>query len=194
MILRTLKKGLILTMYLMLISCAGKVTYNYNNVEYESPETALESQKAEIDTILNKITPTSYPIGGSAVVVLPSKLYAEKNFIVWKGPEPSEEQKVKSTNYIANIILNNWRSRGEALQKRRIFNRVIITNDDDPENASFNEDIAIVLFKKEGKEQWFLRKKDANTILAIEEVSTAFPKFQRLMWWLDNVEKMARGK
>lgn len=194
MILKTLRKCLILAVSLMLVSCAGKITYNYNNIKYESPELAIAAQKAEIDTILNKVTPTSHAVGGSAVVVLPSKLYAEKNFVVWRGPEPSEEQKLKSTNYITNIMLNNWHLRSEALEKHRIFDRVIITNNDDPENASFDEDIAIVLFKKEGKEQWFLKKKNSNAIIAIEEVSTAFPKSQRLMWWLDNVEKMARGK
>ena len=38
------------------------------------------------------------------------------------------------------------------------------------------------------------KKENSNTIMEIEETSTAFPKAQRLMWWLDNIAKIARSQ
>jgi hypothetical protein len=189
------RKGLFLVIISsMLMSCAGKITYSYNNVGYETPEPALAAQKAELDTILSKITPTNHPIGGSAVVILPSISYVVKNFVVWRGNEPSQEMKEKAVNYHATILYNDWRARGKAVEKRQIFDRVVITNSDDPEKAAFNEDIALSLFKKDDKAQWFFKKKNSSSFMVIEEISTALPPIQRLILWIDNVEKIARAK
>ena len=87
------KKGLLLAIVsTILISCAQpKATYRYGNANYESPEPALAAQKAELDSIVSKITPTDHPIGGSAIIILPSIFYVTKNIIIWKGAEPSQE-------------------------------------------------------------------------------------------------------
>lgn len=178
----------------ILMSCGGKLTYKYNNVGYETLEPALAAQKADIEAIVSKITPTNHPVGGSVVVILPSVPYVVKNFVVWNGPEPSQEMKEKSDNFVATTLINSWRSIGTSIEKRRIFDRVVITDSGDPENASFTADIALLLFKKDGKAQWFLKMKKGNSsdIREIEEISTALPPVQRLILWLDNVEKLSR--
>lgn len=180
---------------LLFMSCASKRSYTYNYVAYEEPEPALAAQKADIDAILSKITPTNHPIGGSAVVILPSVSYLERNFpVVWKGVEPSQEFKEKASNFFATSTINNMRSRGQALEKRRIFDRVVIVNSDNPENASFDEEIALLLFKKDGEAQWFLSKKGRplSTMIAIPTISTALPPVQREILWLENVEKLSQ--
>lgn len=91
---KNLKGSLISVLPLILVSCAGKLVYMYNNVNYESPESAINAQKTELDMMLSKITPTIHAVGSSAIVILPSKAYVEKTIVVWKGREPSQETKV----------------------------------------------------------------------------------------------------
>ena len=180
----------------ILVSCAGKITYVYNNIRYDAPEPALAALKADLEAIHNKITPTDHPMGGSARIILPSITYVENNFVVWKGREVAQEMKSKAVNFTATLLYNAYRARGDLVEKRRIFDRVVITNSDDPENAFFSEDIALLLFKKDGKAQWFLKKKRENssTMMAIEEITTALPPVQRAILWLDNVEKLSRSE
>lgn len=191
------RKGLLLVIVIgsiIFMSCAGKTTYLYNNVGYDAPEQALAAQKANLDAYLDKITPMDHPLGSSAIVILPSISYITKNWVVWRGPEPSQETKEKHMNYLAQILYNDYRAFGHAVEKRRIFNSLKITTSDDPENVTFSEDIALLLFKKDGKGQWFLKKKKDSTsdVMAIEEISTALPTVQRVILWLDSVEKLSR--
>jgi hypothetical protein len=192
----SLKGSLILIFSLVLVSCGGKPIYTYNNVNYESPGPAIAAQKAELDTMLSKVTPTKHPVGGSAIVILPLKENVKKTIIVWKGREPSKEAKDKLGDFIATIFLNALRANGEALEKRRIFDQVVIANNGDPEAASFNDDIALLVLKKDGKYQWFIKKKkgSTSTLIAMQEISTALPPAQRLIIWLDDVEKVARSE
>jgi hypothetical protein len=194
MIIKNLGISLLLILYLSLIACAGTIKYSYNHVIYDSPEPALAVQKAENDVILSAVEPINHPVGGSVIVVLPSKSYFVRNMVDWKGHEPREQIKEQINNFNFTLKNNDLRARGEALEKRRIFDRVVITDNDNPEQIAFTEDTGLFFFKKYGKEQWFLKKKNSNTMIEIEETSTAFPKAQRLMWWLDNIEKIARNK
>jgi len=176
------------------MSCAGKIIYNYNNISYESPELALAAQQAEYNEFLSRVTPTKTPIGGSATIVVPTIDYNEKNFVFFTG-EPSEEMKKRMSHYVATRLFNGNRYEGEAIEKRRIFDKVSFITSDNPENALFNEEVALLYFKKDGIGQWFLkRKKDTSKLINIEGTSTALPPLQRMILWLDNVEKAARSR
>jgi hypothetical protein len=186
---------LLILLVLGLSSCASsKVAFRYDSISYDSPEAALAAQKRDIESILSSISPTQTPVGGSAIVIIPSTAYAKKQFVVWKGPEPAAETKDKSLNFVALALVIGWRMMGDAIDKRRIFDTVIINESDDPENAASSEDIAIVLLKhKEGKGRWFVRRKNGRRdMIPIEEMSTALPPMQRTVLWLDKVENVAK--
>ncbi len=178
---------------LLLASCATtyKVSYNYNNVSYATAEEGLAAQKAGADALLSKVTTTEHPVGGSAVVIVPSFVTVRRDYVAWSGPEPTPEVKDKAMNYSARLYLNDWRSRGELLEKRRVFDRVAIREEDDPDHAEFTEDFAVISSKKDAKGRWFLRKKGADPASAvpIEEASAALPPAQRNMIWMDNIAK-----
>jgi len=184
---------------LLLISCS-EINYRYNNINFETPEAALAVQKDEIDSILAKINPTENPVGGTAIVILPSKEYIKKSFVGWNGPnpwpKPSQETIEKAYDYNATLLINGLQCVGRAIDKRHIFDNVVITQNDDPEKAVFSKDFAIILFKnKEGRAQWFVkRKKDiAGNFIPIEESSTILPPVQQMILRLDKIEYAARG-
>jgi hypothetical protein len=191
------EKGLlVLLVCSVFVSCTTyKATYRHGNVIYDQPEPALAAQKAELDTIVSKMPPTDHPVGGSAIVIVPSVSIAVKTLVVWRGSDPSQEQKEKLMRFTATGLVNGYRSRGEEIQKRRIFERVVITESDSPENATFSEDVAILLIVKDGKPGWFVKKGDRKALVLteIEEVSTAVPPVQREILWLDKVEKASHG-
>jgi hypothetical protein len=192
------KTGITLSIVISIIvlaSCAEKIIYTHNNVSYESPERALAAQKASCGLLLSKVNPTTNPVGGVTVMILPSKTYIRNNLLVYKGPETSEESREKMREFTAASAIAGWHCEGEAIEKRRIFDKVIFTSSDNPESASFSEDFAILKFKKDNQVQYFIRKKNnAAEIIPVEEISTAMPPVQRLNLWLDNIEKATRGK
>jgi hypothetical protein len=184
---------LLLIPSLMLMSCA-KINYNYNSVSYESPELALAAQKAEYDEFLSKMTPTRDPIHGSAIIVIPTVAYNEKNFVSFTGFEPSGEMKRKMADYTGTLLYNRNRYECEAVEKRRIFDKVTFASSDNPENSYFDEDFALLYFKKDGAGRWFLkRKKDSSNLISIEAMSTSLPPIQGMSLWLNNVEKAAKS-
>jgi hypothetical protein len=191
-------KGVTLAaLVVILISCASPtLSYRYANVAYDTPEGALAAQRADIDAILSKIPSTDRPVGGSAVIILPSIPYAVKNLVEWRGPEPSPDLKAQAMNHQATMTLNGIRARGEELEKRRLFDRVTITSSDDPERVTLPADVSLYVFKKDGRAQWFLKKQTgtAPVLTAVPEVSAALPPVQREMIWLEHIEKMSRSE
>lgn len=181
----------------LLISCVTwKNSYIWEGVNYDSPEKALAAEKKDFDLIVSKIGATKSPIGGSAIVILPSRAYIRNiKLYTISGSWPTKETKEDMVNYLTEGDVIWLNMSGEALKKRTIFNSISITYSDEPQNATFNEDIAVMAFIKEGKGQWFLKKKGHETdMITIEEVSTALPPLQRMISWLDNVEKATRSR
>ncbi len=189
----------LLAVSLILTSCAtSKWSYNYNNVPYGTPEEALAARKKAFDEdFLSKVTPNERFMGGSVVVIVPSLSTTITNHITltWVGPEPSKEKKDDALGYNARMLMTDWKSRGELLEKRRIFDRVVITESDDPEHAAFSEDFALAMFKRDGEANWFLRKKNAipSDAILIPEASMALPPAVRKNMWMDSIEKAARS-
>ena len=180
----------------MSFACVStKIAYNYNHVSYESPERALSAQKANCDLLLSTITPTTNPVGGVAVFISPSIKYIKENICSYKGPAISNEMKNQTFDWNAKSLLDSYRCMSESIEKRRIFDRVIFTSCDNPERATFSENIAILLFKKDVNIQYFIkRKSNPDYFIPIEEISTAFPPIQGLTIWLNNIETAARIK
>jgi hypothetical protein len=187
---------LLVALLITSLSCAsGGLLYRYNNITYESADKALAVQRADCDQLLSKITPTINPVGGVAVFISPSIKYIKDNFLTYNGPAISDEKKEEMYEYPAKSKLDVYRCDSEVIEKRRIFDKVIFLNNDNPESVSFSENIAILLSKKDGKGQYFIkRKNNPDDMIPIEEISTALPPVQRLNLWLDNIEKVARGK
>lgn len=188
--------AILLISSLLLISCA-RLNYPYNNIIYETPELALAMHKKDLDSILAKIDPTQNPVGGTANVIIPSIEYIKINYITWKGSALDQYLKDQALNYHATLMFNNWIVLGHALEKRRMFDKVNITQTDKPEKAIFGEDTAIIVIKnKEGQAQWFVkRKKDTSgKLIPIEESSTALPPVQRMILRLDRIENIERGQ
>jgi hypothetical protein len=186
---------------LVLLACSSffsctiyRNTYNYGNLAYDQPESALAAQQTEIDIIVSQIPPTDHPVGGSAIIIVPSVSIAMKTLVGWRGSEPRQEQKDKFMRFTATSLVNGFRGRGEEIQKRRIFDRVTITESDSPENATFSEDTAILLIVKNGNPVWLVKngEKESPVQTEIEEVSMAVPPVQRNILWLDRVEKALR--
>jgi len=119
-------------------------------------------------------------------------IYIKENFLIYKG-DPSTEMKEKMGDYLATIQMNHFRGKAEGIIKRNIFDRVGIKESNDPENTDFEEEFAIVLFEKDKKAAWFLRKKEDVAILKkIEPAPEALPPIQEEIVWLNNLEKAAK--
>ena len=174
---------------IFLASSCAKPVYMYNGVRYDSGEQLHVAQKEDGQRLLGNIVPTSSPVKGSAIVVLPSISYIKNNYIPWKGAPPSEEM----ANHLATSVYNQMQIRAECIKRRRIFYRISVIDSDSPENSASNEDNAIIPMKRaDGKEGWWFRKKGSSSAVEIEMPSSSLPPAMRINIWLENIEEMAK--
>jgi hypothetical protein len=172
--------------------CSQKVVYNWQGKNYETAEEAHAAFRADLEKIMNEITETKTPVGGTAAVILPAFEYIKNNFVTIRG-NPRKETKEKLTSYSANGYMIALLSRAENIAKRKVFDKIDIRESGDPENSEFLETFAILVLKKEGKPNWFLKKKEApNTLILIESPPTGLPPLQREIMWLNALEKEAK--
>jgi hypothetical protein len=198
MLIKKCKLMLLTLLLLPLFMSCGRIIYQYGGINYDTYELALEAQKADLDLKLQSIQKTSTPVGGSVSVILPSRVYIRNNFITTKGNISSDDTQITLMyEHYTTFIYNAFKSTGEAIEKRGIFDKAFYVYSDDPENANFTDDFSVILFKgKEGKEQWSMKRKKDNPIRLIDigNLTMALPPVQRLIVWLDKLEKIAKGE
>lgn len=182
---------------LILSSCRPVIGYwGYDGDFYDSREGVLNAQRAKMSALLNRVPRTKRPVGGSAVVVLPTAAYVIRSFQDdFNNVKPVTDFDPSYHSYQVTLHMNSLQFTADAVKRRGIFDRVTIVSSNSPDSASFNEDYAIVFRRHAEKSQWVLKKDHTFAPIGhvIEEVSEAMPPFTRLILWLDNVEKISRA-
>lgn len=165
---------------LPLIGCSEK--YQYKGTWYTDPQKCLDAQKADQNKLLDKITPLVTPLVGKGLVLVPD------DSILWSqitGPKTQLSQKGKEM--LLRSLDMSYALMGESVQKRGIFESAEIQRSDAPERLPTGDyDAVIYLFSG----QWFLRTKADSEAVPIYFDLSKEDAFERIVSWLDNIEKV----
>jgi len=163
-------------------------TYRYKNEIFYSPEKALAAQKADLDDLKSKITPTEKKHGGTAAVVIPTF----ETFValgITKQGNPAKEL----TDYMGNYQVADYRALSDSIDRRKIFDKVSLIEDKYPIPAVkkiIKEYDAVIYLNLvgPGQAQWFMKAAPNYKEITLNFDNSKTGAF-RIISWLDNVEK-----
>ena len=176
--------GLILVAHLE--GCES-VKYRYGNEMFSPAEEALAKQKADNESVLEAIQPTSMPVHGRALVALPSKEELRKHYIHTIGGMgvPSKEQ----LDYPCASLEAEYDALIKAAIKRGVFDEVTTVQVDDPAGTSVGDNTFLVYPDVDG---WFIKgRKSAPTKIVMD--ASSLPSIPRTKSFLDSLEEKARA-
>ena len=175
---------------LFVVTACQTARYTYKGANFDSADRALAAQQIDNDELLSKITSTTNPVGGSATVVLPSASLIEKNGLTKRG-NPRQEQ----VDFIVKSAQQNYSTMGAAITKRHIFDTTTIVQSDTPDSYTAPRGYVVYLsMPAPGAGQWFLKKTDQAGEPIPVYINNAKQGPERILSWLDNIEKAARQK
>jgi hypothetical protein len=171
----------------------GPSTFFYKKGKYASTDAAFRAQRNDIKKMLSEIGPTQNPLGGKALVVLPSRKLIEKEMIYFM-PNPKSQW----IEYPVSTAENTIDAMAGTLPKRKIFEEVSIIKNDKPESVTlYNEYSIIIYLLVTGPDQfqWYLKTFSSDEPVPIYfNQSFAINSSQRALSWLDYIEKTAAVK
>ncbi|MBI5575389.1 MAG: hypothetical protein HY896_03380 [Deltaproteobacteria bacterium] len=190
----------IILSFVTLTGCTtSKIMPRYNGVMYESPDLALAARQKDLDSWLKQINRTEKPKIGSALIVIPSGPYIEKQLVLQTLHGPmTEGQRENMMKYFVTTELQFANFFKAAIAKRQIFEIFNAITSENPDKESFTEDCLISAGRLEpdDKSGWYIVKKgDASRVKhPIGYLTHDLPPIPRVVRWLDSVEKISRGK
>ena len=136
---------------IFLIGCGPR--YIVGNETFSSSSEALQKMEAINASILKDITTTNNPLHGTVLVVVPSDIEIQKNYIRYRG-NPSKIDKT-GWDFAITAVKKNFQVDIDAIKKRGIFSSVSVANHNgNPASFSIGEHDFIVFFDVDG---WFIR-------------------------------------
>lgn len=164
-------------------------TYKYKGENFRSPEEALAAQKTDLDGIKSQITPTEKKRGGSAAVVIPTF----ETFVAL-GIKKTGNPKQELTDFIGKSLVAAYRTMFDNLDKRKIFDKVTLIEDNYPIPAAkkiIAEYDVVIYLNLAGPEQaqWFMRIAPHYKNITLDADKSKVAGYPRVMSWLENIEK-----
>ena len=172
---------------LTIIGCAG-YTYKYKGQNFHSQEEALNALKIDLYDVKTQITPTMKTNGGVAAVVIPTS-----DTFVALGISKIGHPEKELTDYIGKYLVVSNTAMYDFIDKRKIFNKVILVVDDYPTVAAkkiiAEYDVVIYLdLVSPEQAQWFMRAAPKYKNVPIKADESRTFGYHRIMSWLENIE------
>ncbi len=179
---KTIAVMIIVSLSLLLNSCG--MTYKIGEKSFSSSEEALKWQSDMFADYINQITPAPHPVGGIALILIPSDDEIVRNYINY-GRRSSKD----GIEYIRTATRNSMQLNADAIIRRRIFNSVRIDrHDGNPANVSVGENDFLIFGDVDG---WSIKGKGKSQIIPITVDKSKSVGMERLIAFLDAVFRAA---
>jgi hypothetical protein len=171
----------------------GGTTYRVGQQMFTVREEAEREQVRQINTIISSISATGSPVIGNALVALPTLEHIEQHGIKILGPKASTSR--DSIEYIKRTVMNSREFMFNAIEHRKIFDKVKLTHNYDPQTTPIGDyDFLIYLHNPDpSSEQWYIKAKgngDDQPITMDKSKPNGLP---RTISWLDSLEYIVRS-
>ncbi len=175
-----------LVVALLLVGCAS-AKYSYGNQTFHSPDAALAKQAADLSAILQGVNPTTAPVHGKALVVLPSRDELRKRYIRSSGYAVGLRK--EHFDYFCALLDNDQEMLTNAIRKRRLFDELTETHAADPAAAGIAENDFLIYRDVDG---WFVKnqKSAQKNIEMNAQTASGLP---RTLSFLESLEQAARS-
>jgi len=159
--------------------------YRVDGTSYPTAAAAQDVRSAQLNVILESIGPTSHPLGGKALVALPSRRLIEATLA--GAPGAWEHIGQDDLEYVEALVEMNMSVYPEAIRRRALFSSVAVVRSDRPEleESSAYRFIIYQNFQR-GVVRWYLKSPRGDELIPVYE-----PK--KLQSWLEALENKAES-
>lgn len=171
----------------------GCALYRIGN-EFVSSRTAALERQAELHAgMLRQVQPISSPVGGAALIVLPSGLEIRRNYITYGGgasPDDSNE----ALKFVITSIQGRFQFVADAIQARHLFDSVAVAfKDGSPAMHPMGEHDFLVFVDVDG---WFIKGRGTTQPRPVAMDRRRPLSLETLSGFLDGLQREAelRGK
>ena len=158
-----MKKTILLTSviitFIFFVACGG-ATYRVGKESFNSSSEALQRQAEIFSNTIKEITPTQNPVGGAALIIVPSDLELQKNYI-----RASSRTSQELLDYVTTGSRNSSQFIADAIIKRSIFNSVSVArHNGNPAAYPVGNNDFIIFRDVDG---WFIKGKNKALIIPL---------------------------
>lgn len=184
----------------LLASCS-EVTCWHNGIWYTDPQKCLDAEKADLDEILNRITPLDAPLLEKGLVILPDQSLLWSASAGWGRQQIyniyfiyiySELTSKVNTTYLTYYEMQ-FTAMAESIRKRGFFESIEIQQSDKPESFPAGDYDAIIYISS-NLQQWFMKIQDQTKPEPIFIDWSKMQPEEKMMSWLDYIEEVLSKK
>jgi|TARA_Y100000294_G_scaffold59281_1_gene56054 hypothetical protein len=176
-------------------------TYHVGQERFTSREKAEEESDRQLNQTLDGITPIATPVGGRALVVIPSLEKIEQS-ITYTGNR-NLISKLKSnpdaTDYVIQTTMRGYEVMFTSLEKRQIFDELTLEYSNNPQSASLGDhDFLIYLLMvpelvlPSGSSLWYFKSRGDNKAQNVAMDMEKLVGAPRTISWLDSIEELVK--
>jgi len=184
------KKILILLVAFFLSGCASG-TYKIGNRTFSSTIEAEQFQAQQINQTIIAISPTNTPVGGRALIAIPTSELIEKEYIKIIGSSSINKESLES---LKKVIMNSLESIHAALERRKIFNKVTLVHSNNPSQMFF-EGYDFLIYNRStsyGKNKWYIKNHYQGEGAFVKVEKGVSDSFSFTLSLLDSIESQSR--
>lgn len=149
----------------------------------------FQTKQIEMQSLyLSKITPTDNHVGGTALLLIPSEVEIQNNYL--QHGNTARRLNKESIDYQINIISNTYLFTADVIRKREIFNSISVDrHNGDPASYSGGEYDFVVYVDVDG---WYIKSKNNPRALRVPFDNTKPEGTPRTVSFLDLLSQLAR--
>jgi hypothetical protein len=180
----TLLFGALLVLYIL--GCAT-IKYSSGGEIFSSSDEALAKQLSDLAKVLEAIKPTTTPVHGKTLIVIPTREELCQHYVVIRGS--TANVKPEQINYMCSYLENDQNMLAKAIQKKELFDQVTIMNMSDPANAPIGKNDFLIYRDIDG---WFIKSQESSTKRIVMDANSP-PGISRTNSFLDSLEERAHS-
>ncbi len=163
--------------------------YKIGGETFSSPSEALTKQQEIEARSLPEITPTDNHVGGTALILIPSDIEIQNNYLRQHGNFAYGPKK-EDIDWLVTSIRNVFLFTADSIKKREIFNSISVDrHNGNPASNSGGENDYIVYVDVDG---WYIKSKNNPHALRVPFDNTKPAGTPRSIAFLDLLSQQAR--
>jgi hypothetical protein len=180
------KLALALSLLLVLVIAVGCASYKIGKESFNSSSEAIQKQTEIFSDIIKEIKPNQNPVGGAALIIIPSDVEIQKNYIKY-GSRTRQE----SLDFVIAASRNTFQFSADAIAKRRIFDSVSVArHNGNPASYPFGNNDFIIFMDVDG---WFIKEKNKTLIIPLTIDKNKPEGFPRTEAFLDELNQQVQN-
>lgn len=175
----------------ILNGCAGTDVYTVGGRVTTNMMDAVIEHSRQLDQTLAGILPTTMPVGGRALLAIPTRENMKLSSLTVTGNQaPFSKERVY---FVKTTEMNGREFMFRALQKRGIFRTVTLIRNDDPQSTPIEDNDFLIYLHNPSSDVagWYIKKRGAATAQPITIDVQQKTGVSRTMSWLDSIDRLA---